>query len=74
MVASSMSTARAVPRSSPPDARCLLPRLDKLEAAMRRALVPDLRAGERSRTDAERRAQHQANARRARIWLDALAK
>jgi hypothetical protein len=52
----------------------LLPRLNKLEAAMRRALVPDLRAGERKRTDAERGAQLQANARRASVWLDALAK
>jgi hypothetical protein len=52
----------------------LLPRLDKLEAAMLKALVPDLRVGQRRRTGAELRAQVEANARRSAIWLDALTK
>jgi hypothetical protein len=50
----------------------LLPRLKKLEIAMQKALVPDLRTGERKRTEPELRAQSQANARRAGVWLDAV--
>jgi hypothetical protein len=49
-----------------------LPRLNLLEAAMRASLKPDLRAGERGRTELELRAQYEANARRASVWLDAL--
>jgi hypothetical protein len=49
-----------------------LPRLDLLEAAMRDSLKPDLRAGERGRSAPELRAQSEANARRADVWLDAL--
>jgi hypothetical protein len=52
----------------------LLTRLDRVETAMQKALVPDLRAGERKRTQLELRAQAQANTRRAGVWLDALSK